>query len=163
MRRAVLFIAVVVVVAACQQSSRETAQGSTPTQSTTATGNTQAVPENSTAMNAVAPPSTSAAGQRVPAAAEPSINVNLTEYTIAMPESVPAGRRRFHVENAGKENHNFVIEGNGIAEKMANDLTRGDSGEIVVDLKPGTYTIYCPVDGHRGKGMSRTLTVSAAP
>jgi len=27
------------------------------------------------------------------------------------------------------------------------------------DLKPGTYTIWCPVDGHRAKGMQTTLTV----
>ena len=55
--------------------------------------------------------------------------------------------------------HNFAIEGNGLSQKLASDLPRGDTTDLSVDLKPGTYTIYCPVDGHRGKGMQRTLTV----
>ena len=46
--------------------------------------------------------------------------------------------------------HNFVIEGPGVSEKFSSDLTRGDTGEITVTLAPGSYTIYCPVDGHRG-------------
>jgi uncharacterized cupredoxin-like copper-binding protein len=28
-----------------------------------------------------------------------------------------------------------------------------------VDLKPGTYEVYCPVANHKGKGMEMKLTV----
>jgi uncharacterized cupredoxin-like copper-binding protein len=30
---------------------------------------------------------------------------------------------------------------------------------MTVTLKPGTYTVYCPMPGHAEKGMKRTLRV----
>jgi uncharacterized cupredoxin-like copper-binding protein len=35
----------------------------------------------------------------------------------------------------------------------------GGSGSLRVDLKPGTYKVYCPVLGHKMRGMSLDLTV----
>ena len=86
-------------------------------------------------------------------------NVELTDYAIRIPATMPAGHQRFRIVNSGKENHNFVITGNGVSAQLPDDLSRGDSTEIAVDLKPGTYTVFCPLDGHRGKGMETTVTV----
>jgi uncharacterized cupredoxin-like copper-binding protein len=37
---------------------------------------------------------------------------------------------------------------------------RGGSAKLTVDLnKPGTYEMYCPVDGHREMGMEGEITV----
>lgn len=117
----------------------------------------QSPPRNSTSTAAVSLPRSSSS---TPAATMTGATaVQLTEYEIQMPDSLPAGRATFQITNAGKENHNFAIEGPGIASKLTSDLTRGDTQEITLDLVRGTYTVYCPVDGHRGKGMQRTLVV----
>jgi uncharacterized cupredoxin-like copper-binding protein len=54
-----------------------------------------------------------------------------------------------------------VIEGQGISKRLANNLTPGQSGFLNVDLKPGTYTVFCPVGegAHRANGMELELTV----
>jgi uncharacterized cupredoxin-like copper-binding protein len=82
--------------------------------------------------------------------------VELLEYQIHPPQTLRAGKQTLTLVNAGKEKHAFAIEGTTV--KSA-ELSRGDSASLEVDLKPGTYTVYCPVDGHRGKGMTSTITV----
>jgi len=54
--------------------------------------------------------------------------------------------------------HNFEIEGNGI-EKRVGKLNPGETKTLLVELKPGTYEVYCPVPGHKSHGMSLDLTV----
>ena len=110
--------------------------------------------------NPITPPAKEMPSQRVPAAATTPIQVQLTEYAIQMPDTITPGVHTFQIVNAGKVNHSFAIEGNGVSEKIGlGDLPRGDTTNLSIDLKAGTYTIFCPVDGHRGKGMQRTLTV----
>lgn len=97
---------------------------------------------------------------RTPAApATADQRVELVEWAIRMPQSLPAGKHAFSVVNAGKETHSFEIEGNGVHASLPQNLPRGNSSRVEVELKPGTYTVYCPVDGHKGKGMSTTLVV----
>jgi uncharacterized cupredoxin-like copper-binding protein len=87
-----------------------------------------------------------------------TIEVKLSEYKIEMPETVPAGSTTFKVTNTGKEMHNFEIEGNGI-EKRVGKLNPGETKTLLVELKLGTYEVYCPVPGHKSDGMSLDLTV----
>ena len=94
-----------------------------------------------------------------PDSAKGSVEVKLTEYKIEMPASVSAGATTFKVTNTGKETHGFEIEGNGIEKALKPRLKMGGSGSLQVDLKPGTYKVYCPVLGHKGRGMSLDLTV----
>ncbi len=37
--------------------------------------------------------------------------------------------------------------------------TAGRTTALTVDLKPGEYEFYCPVDGHRELGMEGTIVV----
>ena len=54
--------------------------------------------------------------------------------------------------------HAVSIEGNGVDED-GNTVDPGGTSTVSADLKPGTYTFYCPVDGHEAAGMKGTLTV----
>jgi uncharacterized cupredoxin-like copper-binding protein len=95
----------------------------------------------------------------VPDTAKGSVEVKLTEYKIEMPASVGAGVTTFKVTNAGEETHGFEIEGNGTEKALKPRLKKGESSSLQVDLKPGTYKVYCPVHGHKKRGMSLDLTV----
>jgi uncharacterized cupredoxin-like copper-binding protein len=95
----------------------------------------------------------------VPDSAKGSVEVKLTEYKIEMPPLIGAGATTFNVTNTGKETHGFEIEGSGIEKALKPRLKKGESGSLQVDLKPGTYKVYCPVLGHKRHGMSLDLTV----
>jgi uncharacterized cupredoxin-like copper-binding protein len=158
--RKLSLIAFAILIAACPGDRRTDESQNAPAQTSTTTRNPQAVPENSTAMDPVTPPQASMPSTRLGGTAtSPTVDVQLTEYEIRMPDSLAAGPQRFRLINSGKQTHNFVIEGAGISQKVASDLTRGDTTELMVNLPSGTYTVYCPVDGHRGKGMQRTIVV----
>jgi uncharacterized cupredoxin-like copper-binding protein len=55
--------------------------------------------------------------------------------------------------------HAIAIEGQGV-DKDGQQADPGGTSTITVSLKPGKYTFYCPVAGHRAAGMEGTLTVS---
>lgn len=86
------------------------------------------------------------------------VEVKVKEYMIDMPLSIAAGATTFKVTNIGKEAHGFEIEGNGMEKQITPRLKEGESGSLRVDLKPGTYQVYCPVKGHKMLGMSLELT-----
>jgi uncharacterized cupredoxin-like copper-binding protein len=94
-----------------------------------------------------------------PYSAKGSVEVKLTEYKIEMPSLSGAGATMFNVTNTGNEAHGFEIEGNGIEKALKPRLKKGENGSLQVDLKPGTYKVYCPVIGHKWHGMSLDLTV----
>jgi uncharacterized cupredoxin-like copper-binding protein len=85
--------------------------------------------------------------------------VKLTEYHIDMPKKLAAGKTAFVVRNAGKEKHNFEIEGEGMEKKFLATLDPEQTKVLQVELKAGTYKVYCPVKGHEGKGMKLSLAV----
>ena len=53
--------------------------------------------------------------------------------------------------------HNIALEGAG--DPKGKVVTNGGVSEIEVSLKPGEYTFYCSVPGHREGGMAGKLTV----
>ena len=72
--------------------------------------------------------------------------------------TAPAGQLEIDSKNDANIPHDIAIEGNGVDEK-GEEVTSGGTSKISVDLKPGTYTYYCTLPGHREGGMEGKLTV----
>jgi uncharacterized cupredoxin-like copper-binding protein len=103
--------------------------------------------------------STTTSATTTRAAAE-SVDVSETEFKIALPEStLAAGSYSFEVANDGKIEHDLVVKGNGVDEKTPT-IAPGKSATLNVDLKPGTYDVYCSIPGHKQAGMDVKLTVT---
>jgi plastocyanin len=54
--------------------------------------------------------------------------------------------------------HDFVFDGAYPGFQLEADGGGGTQSEKI-DLKPGKYTFYCSITGHRAQGMEGTLTV----
>jgi uncharacterized cupredoxin-like copper-binding protein len=87
------------------------------------------------------------------------ISVTMTEYHFDMPATAKAGPTTFVIKNTGRKEHAFEIKGEGIDQKLSPNPKSGQTGTLKVDLKPGTYTINCPLPFHTMRGMKTTLTV----
>jgi plastocyanin len=157
MRTACLF-AFGVLLLACPGGRGGDAAKNSPAKSSTNAVNPQAVPENSTAMNPVVEPNKDNPTKRGVVAAQP-VNVQLLEYEIRMPNTIPAGPQTLSITNGGKEPHSLAITGTGFNQQLGTQLQRGDTTTLDVNLEPGSYTFFCPVDGDAAKGMKRTVTV----
>jgi plastocyanin len=54
--------------------------------------------------------------------------------------------------------HTLVFD-NGKVPGFQLEVNSGESSAKKIDLKPGKYTFYCDIIGHRAQGMEGTLTV----
>ena len=101
----------------------------------------------------------SSPGDRQPGAI---VNVGLADFTIDMPASIDEGVVTFSVTNEGQTEHGFKIVGAGLEEELDRALQPGETRELSVSLKFGTYEVWCPVGDHRDRGMVATLQVLPA-
>ena len=70
-----------------------------------------------------------------------------------------AGKVTLEMENPSQLPHAIAIKGNGV-DVDGKTIGNGETSTASTDLKPGTYTFYCPVPGHEAAGMKGTLTVN---
>jgi len=133
-------------VAGCGGSSKSSGGGggggsaSTPTSTPTSSSNSSS--------------SSSGGGKSVPVDADPSGALKFTTKTL----KAKSGTVAFDFTNKSSVPHAIAIQGNGVNAK--GKVVTGGSDTRSVTLKPGKYTFYCPVDGHRAAGMQGTLTIS---
>jgi plastocyanin len=112
--------------------------------------------DNSTS-NAATPPATTGGG----AGGGSSVDLTATDFKFDPSEpSVKSGNVTFNLKNDGQVAHSLEIEDvNGEDQEIEGDISPGQSGKLTVDLKPGTYEFYCPVDSHKQMGMTGEITV----
>ena len=88
-----------------------------------------------------------------------TVKIGESEYKLDPSDAtLKAGSVTLDVTNDGTITHNLQIEGNGV-EETTDSLAPGDTGELTVDLKPGSYEMYCTIDGHKDRGREGTVTV----
>jgi plastocyanin len=89
-----------------------------------------------------------------------TIRVKETEFALA-PARVSIskpGRYTLVAVNSGAVDHALEVEGNGVEEETET-VAPGESARLTVDLKNGSYEIYCPVGDHRERGMKGSVVV----
>jgi uncharacterized cupredoxin-like copper-binding protein len=139
--------ALAVGLAACGGSSSSSASSSA---SAPATSTSAAASRSSTAP-------AGAAGGALTLAADPGGQLKFTKTSL----SAKAGKVTIQFTNSASLAHNLTIEqGTNGPVIGATPTFQGASKTLTVNLKPGTYTFYCSVPGHRAAGMQGTLTVS---
>jgi uncharacterized cupredoxin-like copper-binding protein len=70
-----------------------------------------------------------------------------------------AGKVTVDLTNSQPLTHDVAIEDSSGKTIGQTELIAEGSDSTTVDLKPGEYTFYCTVPGHREAGMEGTLTV----
>ena len=79
-----------------------------------------------------------------------------SEFKIAMPATLSAGKFVFEVKNDGKIPHDLAIKG-GPKTKLIQPAARRSSTSTP---KPGNYHFYCSVPGHEQAGMKIEVKVT---
>jgi uncharacterized cupredoxin-like copper-binding protein len=99
-----------------------------------------------------------------------TVLIKETEFKLS-PSSVTLskpGTYTFKAENKGSTQHSLEIEGKGLKSEgseggeaeLEQVLNPGQSGVLTVTFqRPGTYEMYCPVDGHEQEGMKGEVVV----
>ncbi len=143
-----LLTGVAFVAAGCGGSS---SHSSSSASSSPSSGSAAASAPSSSTI--AAPPSV-ARGETVSLAAVPA---KLAFNTKSL--KAKAGTVTLSMSNPSTFPHAIAVEGQGV-DKDGHVVQHGGTSTVTVKLKPGTYTFYCPVPGHRQAGMQGTLTVT---
>lgn len=144
------------------QTSSSTPAPEASTSETTSSATTTATPTSATTSpkattGTPAPPSSPAAGasSELKLAANPAGHLAFDAKQL----SAKAGTVTIVMSNSSPIEHDVAVaEGSKILGQTP--VFTGGSKKLTLKLKPGTYTFFCTVPGHRQAGMEGTLTVS---
>jgi plastocyanin len=115
-----------------------------------------AAPAPSSSSTSSSASGSSGGSSTVSDAADPSGQLKFTKSDL----TAKAGKATVDFTNSSSLPHNMTIEDSSGKQVGATPTFSGGSKSFTVDLKPGKYTFFCSVPGHREAGMQGTLTVS---
>ncbi len=128
---------------------------STPSAKSTSGGSSGA--ESTATTGSPAPASSPAAGPATSLKLAADSNGELGYNTKQL--TAKAGRVTITMTNMSPLEHNVTLA-QGSKVLGATPTFQGGSKSLTLNLKPGTYSFYCSVPGHRAAGMEGTLTVT---
>jgi uncharacterized cupredoxin-like copper-binding protein len=90
-----------------------------------------------------------------------AVNLSATDFKFNPSDpTVKSGEVTFVEKNDGQTTHSLEIEDvNGQDKELEGSVQPGQSGTLKVNLPPGKYEFYCPIDNHRDMGMTGEITV----
>ena len=144
---AVVVVAGAVALAGCGGGSSSNSSSNSEKSAGSGSGSGSSSSSSSSSSN----PS-SGGGQTIKLAADPN-KIAFDKKTL----SAKAGQVTIDFSNPSAIPHAVEVEGHGV-EKETQTFTNGKK-TLALNLKPGKYEFYCPVDGHKQAGMEGTLTV----
>jgi plastocyanin len=91
------------------------------------------------------------------------VDVVLKNFSITITggDTLAPGTYTFHVTNSGPLSHNLTVEGPGVSGQATPTFAAGQSQDLTVTLKNGTYEFFCSVPGHKQAGMDVNVTVGS--
>jgi uncharacterized cupredoxin-like copper-binding protein len=112
------------------------------------------------------------------AVGQPTVAVSERDFRISAPSRLPAGEVNLSITNRGPDAHELIvvrksarrlpvssdgvnIDEEGIESAEVGALEPADPGvrRLEVNLRPGTYVMFCNMSGHYRAGMQRTVVV----
>lgn len=100
------------------------------------------------------PPPDNGAAEEIPADAFVWVAIDI-DYAEA-PTEIPAGSATVAIDNEGNLLHDVTFEGADVVVEAQG----GAQAWETFNLRPGTYTYFCSVPGHRANGMEGTVEVT---
>lgn len=94
-------------------------------------------------------------GSSINIEANPEGNLEFVQKSV----TAKAGNDALEFTNESPVPHDVKIENSSGEEVGGVEIVSEGSESTSVNLKPGTYTFFCSVPGHREAGMEGTLTV----
>ncbi len=77
---------------------------------------------------------------------------------LASSATATPGSVTLRMANKSSVSHDIAIQGGGL-NQVGKIVVNGGFSTVTANLKPGKYTFYCSVPGHREAGMVGTITV----
>lgn len=146
---AISCLLVALALGGCGGSGSSGASSSSSSSASTASSASSSTPTSGS-------PSKASGGGALALAADPGGQLKFDKTSL----SASAGTVTIKFTNGAPLGHNLTVASSSGAVLGATPTFQGASKTLTLKLKPGTYTFYCSVPGHRQGGMQGTLTVN---